>query len=328
MAVSAMAMIPKIALTAATLLLLNPVATLAQDTGDAAQSSQTPTVDRAQGVPDDFTLPPGPSANPGNRLEPMVQPLPRPSASPTPTPTATSAPSRQSPQPTPTATSRQAAPSQAAPSQVAPSRRQPSASSTAAPRTEPTPQPEQSEVASEPDTPVAEQSAPTQSAADQREPIPAPQNGSAVPLDAEPETESSGWGFLALLLGGIVLLALGALAFWWQRLGKGEILAVEKIEPYRPPPKPENVEKERQPQPSAPTLASAQAASRPAPAAANPGGFVTSTIATRRPAQQGALAQPQLAQPPQRQTSQAPRGNVAPDGRIVTSLSSLRKRPD
>ena len=324
MAISAMARITKFAFLAPTLLLLCPAVSLAQDDGERSeahtQTAQPQTIERAQGVPDDYTLPPGPTATPGNRFEPMVQPLPQPSASPTPSATVAPAPVQQAPRPTTSAVSRQAAPSQ----------RQPSMTNPVAPRAQPTPQPEQSAPAVEPDVPVAEQEASPESAAPPARSSAAPPIATEVPATGTTHAPTSGWSVFAWLLGGIVVIALGALAFWRLRQRKGESFTVEKIEPYRPTPTPPRVQKEPRVEETPPspvnvqTLAGAGNASRPAPAA-NPGGFVTSTIASRRASQQDTSTQTPQAQAPQAPTS---RGNMAPDGRIVTSLSSLRKRLD
>ncbi len=324
MAVSAMARITQFAFLAPTLLLLCPAVSLAQDEGQRSeaqtQTAQPQAIERAQGVPDDYTLPPGPTAAPGNRFEPLVQPLPQPSASPTPTPTVAPAPAQQAPRPT----------TSAAPRQAASSQRQPSATNPGAPRAQPTQQSEQSAPAVEPDVPVAEEDTPPESAAPRTQPSVAPPIASEVSATDTTPAPTSGWSVFAWLLGGIVVLALGALAFWWLRQRKGESFTVEKIEPYRPTPTPPSVQKdprvdETPPSPvNAQTLAGVVNASRPAPAA-NPGGFVTSTIASRRAGQQGTSTQTPQAQTPQEPTS---RGNMTADGRIVTSLSSLRKRLD
>ncbi|MWV29418.1 hypothetical protein [Aurantiacibacter rhizosphaerae] len=153
-------------------------------------------------------------------------------------------------------------------------------------------------------------------------------------MTSEDTASSSGWGFLGWLLGALLVVALCAFAFWWLRLREGESFTVEKIEPYRMEEKPpeaarEPAIKEAPPPPVRPqTPAGVVTASRPAPAA-NPGGFVTSTINTRRPVQYAAATANPPQQTAQTQTeAQAPRRGVAADGRIVTSLSSMRKRLD
>ncbi|MGB3796340.1 MAG: hypothetical protein WA957_08550 [Alteraurantiacibacter sp.] len=151
-----------------------------------------------------------------------------------------------------------------------------------------------------------------------------------APSVAEANDATSGWGILAWIIGAIAALGLGAFAFWWLRKREAEGFGVERIEPYRPVPASPDVQKEvpnekvAPPKAEAAAAAGAVTATRPAPTP-NPGGFVTSTVASRRIGDQAARRPQTQAQTPQQQTQ---RGNMTPDGRIVTSLSSMRKRLD
>ena len=341
--VGAMARIPRIVLIAAMPFSLSPAVSLAQDENarsDAVQASQPQTIDPAQGIPDDFTLPPGPTATPRNRLEPMVQPLPQPSASPTSAPT----PTREAPQPTSTPVPRQTTPSRTTPSRTTPSQTTPRrttpgrtvperttepVTSAAAPRAEPIPQAEAIVPGGQPASPITEQSVAPATPATRLQPETVRPTTTNLADTREGETSRSGWDFLAWLLGGIAVLALGGLAFWWLRHRKEESFSVEKIEPYRPSPKPDGVEDSPRVQeipqahPSKKTLAGLVDVDRPVPAP-NPGGFVTSSIATRRMSRPGTSQQDANPQASQTQS----RNNMSSDGRIVTTLPSLRTRRD
>lgn len=331
--VGAMARIPRIVLIAAIPFSLSPAVSLAQDENarsDAVQASQPQAIDPAQGIPDDFTLPPGPTATPRNRLEPMVQPLPQPSASPTSAPT----PTREAPQPTSTPVPRQTTPRRTTPSQTTPGRTVPErttepVTSAAAPRAEPIPQAEPIVPGGQPASPITEQSVAPATPATRLQPETVRPTTTNLADTREGETSRSGWDFLAWLLGGIAVLALGGLAFWWLRHRKEESFSVEKIEPYRPSPKPDGVEDsprvEEIPQahPSEKTLAGLVNVDRPVPAP-NPGGFVTSSIATRRMSLPGTSQHNANPQASQTQS----RNNMSTDGRIVTTLPSLRTRRD
>ena len=308
LAVVAMARTLLTAVSAA-LILLPSSALLAQDNPDQQQPSQSRPLERMEGVPDDFSLQPQSDTARRNRDEPMVQPLPQPSATPTaaratqpvavpqamPTPQLTlpardvDAPSSQR---RPAASERAGVPVQTGPAQV--------------------------------DPPVPELNASEQAALPSQE-VANPVEPSIVePAEAESAPEAFDWSVVGWLLLAVIGLAVLAVGVWWLgRRRTDTAFIVEKIEPYRP----SSDELARVPSPA--MQASSQSAealksqppglnhaTRPAPIA-NPGGFVTSSIAAR-PRSQNQPA-------PVVQTS---RRFTSPDGRIVTSLSSTRRSGD
>lgn len=268
-------------------MLLSPVAVLAQEEDGQAQTAATPDgearqVEILRGVPEDFSLPARPDESRRNRMEPMVQPLPQPSATPT------EAPVDQA------EASREAIPAPQIP--AVPESEPREASAPPPPRETEVPRSaretldgaEQDELPAEQPQPDLQPDTPTTVT-------------EAPPAHAE-ETADSG-NLIAWLLGGALLAALAALAVWFLRRRNGTSLVVEKIEPYRPPPSPAENALRREPEAkekpvSPPGIVHA---SRSAPAV-NPGGFVTSSIVTRK-------------------GQQAPRRYTSADGRIVTSLS-------
>ncbi len=315
-----MARIPRIVLLSAMPLSLSPAVSLAQDEGErieTAQATQPQTINPAQGIPDDFTLPPGPTATPQKRLEPMVQPLPQPSASPTTAPT----PAREVPQPRSTPVPQQTGPNRTPSGRTVPDRATPPVTRTVAPRAEPVPQVEETLSAVEPEPSSTEQDVAPASPSTRAQPETSRAAATDLPDRAEVAAAQTGWGIFAWLLGGIIVLALGGLAFWLLRQRKEEGSAVEKIEPYRPKSEPDAVKDSPRVEEVPQAKSGAQMprglvnVSRPAPAT-NPGGFVTSSIATRRMDPRGASEQTQS------------RSNMSSDGRIVTTLSATRTRRD
>jgi len=266
----------------AALLLTGSAAAMAQDSNEQPRPESSTGVERVEGVPDNFSLQPGPEAV-RNRMEPMVQPLPTPTA--TPTPRATPAP-QVTPEATPTPTIT------ALP--------EPEARRTDVPRETP-PAVSVEEVSPAPEVNLSDTSDEPRAEELPAETTPQSPAPRVTEQGVSEDEETSGLGWLAWLLGGAILFCGIVVAALWWRNRAGESFVVEKIEPYRPPPTPPSEEQPaaqevHTPPPAKPQSAGYVHASRPAPVS-NPGGFVTSTMNTR------------------------PRGNTTSDGRVVTSLS-------
>ena len=264
----------------------------------AQETGETPAArPGVQVIPEDFELRPNRQQTQIRRNEPMVQPLPNATQ---PAPQQTQRPRIELPEPTVAtpSTNSPANPQTRARSQPqTPSARPTTATpSRAAPSAEPPAAIPQSQPAAVDEPTAALPSIPASR----------PAAASPAPVAAE-EAEASAWSPLLWVLPGFLAMGLAVfgLAWLWRRRQE-EIIAVEKIEPYRPPQEPEvPPATERQVDPVA--------APRQAPV---PGGFVQ-VPARRAPSPQRPVPQ---AQQPRPQSSP----HISPDGFVTIRPAHLR----